>query len=254
MALHKRGGIYHYHFWVDGTRYRGSTKKANLAAARRVESLLLAQAEEKGDLVLRKRSPLLRDFKTRFFEWVEGNITLKQKTKDYYENGWRLLEETDVAAMRVNAITRDDADRLTFPGGPSNHNNALRTLRRMLGKAEEWNIIKASPKIKLMQEHARERVIDTEIEAKLLPFCKQPLRDVLMIMRDSGMRNQKEVFRMRWSTWTGPTNDISSTRANRPRDGDSCQSVRVFARHFWHDTRSKRKDGSFPPSAPGKGI
>jgi hypothetical protein len=49
-----------------------------------------------------------------------------------------------------------------------------------------------------MQEHARERVIDTEIEAKLLPFCKQPLRDVLMIMRDSGMRNQKEVFRMRW--------------------------------------------------------
>jgi hypothetical protein len=40
--------------------------------------------------------------------------------------------------MRVNAITKDDADRLTFPGGPSNHNNALRTLRRMLGKAEEW--------------------------------------------------------------------------------------------------------------------
>ena len=31
MALHRRGGIYHYHFWVDGTRYRGSTKKANLA-------------------------------------------------------------------------------------------------------------------------------------------------------------------------------------------------------------------------------
>jgi integrase len=77
-------------------------------------------------------------------------------------------------------------------------NNALRTLRRMLGKAEVWTIIKASPKIKLMQEHARERVIDADIEAKLLPFCKQPLRDVLMIMRDSGMRNRKEVFRMRW--------------------------------------------------------
>jgi hypothetical protein len=85
MALHKRGGIYHYHFWVDGTRYCGSTKKANLAAARRVESLLLAQAEEKGDVVLRKRSPLLRDFKIRLLEWVEGNTTLKQKTKDYYE-------------------------------------------------------------------------------------------------------------------------------------------------------------------------
>ena len=70
-------------------------------------------------MVLRKRSPLLRDFKIRFLEWVEGNITLKQKTKGYYENGWRLLEETDIVAMRVNAITEDDADRLTFPGGRS---------------------------------------------------------------------------------------------------------------------------------------
>jgi hypothetical protein len=66
MALYERGGIYHYHFWVDGTRYRGSTKKANLAAARRVESLLLAQAQEKGDVVIRKRTPLLRDLKSRF--------------------------------------------------------------------------------------------------------------------------------------------------------------------------------------------
>jgi integrase len=49
-----------------------------------------------------------------------------------------------------------------------------------------------------MQEHARERVIDAHVEAELLAFCKQPLRDMLMIMRDSGMRNQKEVFRMRW--------------------------------------------------------
>jgi integrase len=48
------------------------------------------------------------------------------------------------------------------------------------------------------QERARERIIDAEIDTKLLPFCKQPLRDILMIMRDSGMRNQKEVFRMRW--------------------------------------------------------
>jgi integrase len=134
----------------------------------------------------------------RCFEWVQGNTKLQQKTKDYYTNGWRLLEGTEVAAMRLSAITRDDADRLPFPGGPGNHNNALRTLRRMLGKAEEWSVIKAAPKIKLMQEQARQRIIDAHIEAKLLPFCKQPLRDVVMIMRDSGMRNQKEVFRMRW--------------------------------------------------------
>jgi integrase len=39
---------------------------------------------------------------------------------------------------------------------------------------------------------------DEHVEARLLPFCKQPLRDVLLIMRDAGMLNQKEVFTMRW--------------------------------------------------------
>jgi hypothetical protein len=60
------------------------------------------------------------------------------------------------------------------PGGPSNHNNALRTLRRTLGKAEEWRVLRGAPKIKLKQERERERIIDEQIEARLLPVCKQP--------------------------------------------------------------------------------
>jgi hypothetical protein len=87
---------------------------------------------------------------------VQANTKLQQKTKDYYTNGWRLLEGTEVVAMRLTSISRDEADRLTFPGGPGNQNNALRTLRRMLGKAEEWNVIKAAPKIKLAQEKSRQ--------------------------------------------------------------------------------------------------
>ena len=197
MALFKRGDFYHYHFWVDGKRYRGSTKKTTMAAARQVESRLMAAAEENGDLAARKRSPILREFQLRFFDWADKS-KLAEKSKNYYKNGWRLLAETEVAPMRLNEISRDDAEALTFSGGPSNHNNALRTLRRILGKAEEWKVLKAAPKIKLLVENERKRMIDAHVEAKLLPFCKQPLRDVLMIMRDSGMRNHKEVFIMRW--------------------------------------------------------
>jgi len=198
MALYKRGRVYHYRFRINGRRYRGSTKKTTLTAARRIEALTMARAEERGGVLTLRRSPVLREFSTRFLEWVENQSTLKQKSKDYYANGWRLLADTDMAGMRLDAICQDDTGVVSFPGGPSNHNNALRTLRRMLGKAEEWRVLRAAPKIKLQQEHERERIIDEHVEAKLLPFCKQPLRDVLMIMRDAGMRNQKEVFTMRW--------------------------------------------------------
>lgn len=198
MALQKRGDTYQYHFWVAGKRYRGSTKQNNLAAAWRVESMLIAEAEQKGEIHLSKRSPVLREFSEKFLDWVNNKSGLQQKSKDYYANGWRLLAETDIAGMRMSEITRDDARALTFPGGAATHNNALRTLRRMLGKAEEWKILRAAPKVKLVQEKPRARVIDEAIEAKLLPFCDQNLKDVLMIMRDTGMRNRKEVFRMRW--------------------------------------------------------
>ena len=198
MALYKRGRVYHYRFRINGRRYRGSTKKTTLTAARRIEALAMARAEERGGVLPLRRSPVLREFSKRFLEWVENQRTLKQKSKDYYANGWRLLADTDLAGMRIDAISQDDTGVLSFPGGQSNHNNALRTLRRMLGKAEEWRVLIAAPKIKPQQDRERERIIDEHVEAKLLPRCKQPLRHVLMIMRDAGMRNQKEVFTMRW--------------------------------------------------------
>lgn len=65
----------------------------------------------------------------------------------------------------------------------------------MVKKAKAWSIIQASPKIQLTQQHAQDCVMDAELEAKFLPFCNQPLRVVLMIMRNSGMRDQKEICR-----------------------------------------------------------
>jgi hypothetical protein len=44
----------------------------------------------------------------------------------------------------------------------------------MLGKAKEWGVLRAAPKIKLQAERQRERIIDERIEAELVLFCKQP--------------------------------------------------------------------------------
>jgi integrase len=98
---------------------------------------------------------------------------------------------------------------------PANTNNALRTLRRMLNKAHEWEMIRSVPIVKLVEEHGREELIEPWMEAKLLavteivrtPISKhapksinyswQPFRDVLVIMLDTGMR-PGEICCMRW--------------------------------------------------------
>lgn len=48
-----------------------------------------------------------------------------------------------------------------------------------------------------MQEQGREILIGADAEAKLLRVAAQPLRDVFVIMQDTGMRPQ-DVFRLRW--------------------------------------------------------
>jgi integrase len=113
-----------------------------------------------------------------------------------------MLEVTAIAGMRLSHIATDDAGALRFDHSPANSNRALRTLRRMLGKAAEWGLIIAAPRVKLLKEEGRSALIDKETEPRLLAASSQPLRDVAIIVLDSGMR-PSEVFEMRWEdlTW-----------------------------------------------------
>ncbi|HET6180526.1 MAG TPA: tyrosine-type recombinase/integrase [Candidatus Sulfotelmatobacter sp.] len=47
-----------------------------------------------------------------------------------------------------------------------------------------------------MKEVGREVIIDPETEAKLLAVAKQPMKDVLILIQDTGLRPE-EVFRIR---------------------------------------------------------
>ena len=131
---------------------------------------------------------------------------LEGKTKKFYRNGWRLLKATSVAVVRINQITGDCAEQLTFPASAANGNCALRTLRRMFHKAEEWKVISHAPKIKMMKEHGRHLRLDDEAEKKLIvgasdcdwqPRTRDLFRDIVILMRDTAIRNERELYQMR---------------------------------------------------------
>jgi len=109
--------------------------------------------------------------------------------------------------MRLDRISPDDVEAVAIHGSAANVNRARRTLRRMLGKAQEWKLIRFAPKIKLAKEYGRSAVLDTDSEAKLLVVAKQPLKDVLIVMLDTGMRPQ-EVFSIRWEDVNWETGTI----------------------------------------------
>jgi integrase len=199
----RKSKFYWYDFTVGGRRYRGSTKESNKTRAGAIAALKLANATEGRDPLPRK-APGLQESSGRFLEWVK-NVKLEHKTKLYYRDGWRLLAASPIAGMRLDKIMADDIEALSFTGSPSNANSALRTLRRILHKAEEWGVIRSVPKFKLVKEYGRSLRLDDDAERKLLVVAEQPLRDAIILMRDTGMRNERELYRTRIENidWNG---------------------------------------------------
>lgn len=206
MSLYRRGKTLHYDFSVGGERYRGCTGETVLSRARKIECIRFAEARDQRCSILPRKAPLLSDFATKFLQWVETS-EIEPRSKAYYRNGWRQIQPTPLSGMRLDRITNDEVQALRLSGSASNINRARRTLRRMLGKAEEWGVIRRSPRIKLAKEYGRSALIDSETEAKLLAAARQPLRDVLLIMLDTGMR-PSEVFRLRWENVNWETRTI----------------------------------------------
>jgi hypothetical protein len=158
--------FYWYDFTVRGHHYRGSTEETRSVRALKVASLKLASVMENND-PLPSTPTAFGKLVDRLLARVDSG-RLEEMTKKFYRNGWRLLKTTPVAEMRVDQITGDCVEQLRFPGSAANANCALRTLRRMLHKAQEWKMISHAPKIKLIKEHGRHLRLDDEAEKKLL--------------------------------------------------------------------------------------
>ena len=181
----KMSEYYWYDFTVRGERHRGSTKETNETRAQKTATLKLAAAI-KGSDPLDSKPPTLREYANDFLQWVQTG-RLESDTRRYYRNGWRLLQQTKIAGMRMDQITRDEIEKLKFPRSASYGNNALRTLRRMYSKAKEDKLIHELPDFALFKERGRSLRLNDEAERRLLAVAEQPLMDIIVLLRDTGM-------------------------------------------------------------------
>jgi integrase len=196
--------FYWYDFTLCAQRYRGSTGESNRSRAAKIAALVFAQTCKDGDR-LPRRAPLACEVSKRFLGWIDDS-DLAPKTKDYYRNGWRLLSAMDITKIRLDLISQEMVGALKIAGSASNINNVRRTMSRLLHKAEEWHLIRRAPRIKLKEEIGRKLQLDELAEEKLLaasadcgwkPEKVEMFGDILILMRDGGFRNEKELYPLR---------------------------------------------------------
>lgn len=192
----KPNSKYFWHdFTVRGERFRGSTKETNRTRAGGIAALKYAAVVKDGD-PLKGKPPTLREYSKDFLEWVDTG-RIEDDSRRYYRNGWRLLEKLKIVGKRMDKISKRQIEKLKFPGSPSNGNNALKTLSRMFSMAVEDKLIGKAPEFRLFKVWGRSLRLNDEAERKLLPVAEQPLADVIIVMRDTGQRNARELYRMK---------------------------------------------------------
>jgi integrase/recombinase XerD len=204
MELYKQKGSKYWtaDFFVNGRRVRKSTKQTTRSKAQEVGMRMKDQAQRREEPTRTTVVPTLREFMVKTFVPTIKSSTLSDKSKLYYQGGWKLLQaaviedETRLEDLRLDHITTTLADALEIPHSGSNQNMALRTLRRALSLALEKKLITVAPKVKLRYENQRTVVWDSATEALFLSKAKGLLRDVFILIQDTGMRPD-EVLRLR---------------------------------------------------------
>ena len=146
-------------------------------------------------------APTLAEFGPRFEKAIVTLCADKPATVGFYQEKLRrLLEDPHLAGARLNAIdeamidgykqrrTRQ-ASRYGRPVSPASVNRELATLRRLLRLAQEWKVLDRVPRIRLLRgERNRDYVLSHSLEPKYLAAAPQPLRDVAILILESGVR------------------------------------------------------------------
>ena len=190
-------------FMWKGEIVRRSTRATNAKTARSIEAKIRTElARGKWDILERKPTSSLSEFLRKdFIPFTRSNFQTKPKTADYYGFGAKRLLSSDLANLRLDEITNQHAVQFQARHthlSPSTVNCSLRTLRRALSLAVEWDKLDRMPKISLAKgERQRERVVTKDEARRYLGACLQPWRDVATVMLGTGMC-PGELFALRW--------------------------------------------------------
>jgi integrase len=113
-----------------------------------------------------------------------------------------MLNRSKLSGLRLDELTDEHAQQFAAEYcklSPSGINRGLRTLRRALNLAYQWNQLDKPVKVELAKgENQRDRVLTESELTAYLDACPQPWRDVASVIAEEGMR-PGEVFALRWS-------------------------------------------------------
>lgn len=203
----KRSPFYYYRFMRNGVPVYVNTKQRNRETAQDLENDHRTRLA-KGDAGFPTgAAPTLKQFQERFVSYIQVQCAEKPKTIKFYKGMFKgLLAFAPLAGAKLDRINESLIERFVqyrvVDTSRATVNRHLATLRKALRLAKEWHDINRVPPIKLLtDERTRDFVLRREDEQQYLDGCPQPLKDVALLILDTGMR-AGEALALTWNDVT----------------------------------------------------
>jgi len=204
MSIFKRGRVYWYHFVFNGEHVQESTKQGNPRVARQMEAAHRTSLA-KGEVGIKERrlAPTLKDFAQRSIDAIQVRCAAKTRTVEFYgQQLARLLDFGPLANAKLSdideALIESFVQHRSAQVSRATVNRALATLRRLLRLAQEWRVIDRVPRIRILNgERNLDFVLNHAQELAYLEAAAQPLKDIALLILDTGLR-VGEALTLRW--------------------------------------------------------
>ena len=209
MAIYKRGGVYWFHFIFDGRHVQKSTKTKSKAAAREIEAAYRVKLA-KGEVGIDEKlpAPNFNEAMKDFLAWSKNEHATKLSTHKRYVTSskalLRFFKDTQLDRITTDSVEQFKQRRIKQKGSrtkrhlrPATVNRELACLKILFNRLKRIVPLNPVSESKFLDEDNEQmRVLTPEEEKTYLLAASQPLRDIAMLMVDTGMRPE-EVCRIR---------------------------------------------------------
>jgi integrase len=209
MSVYKDGKYFHYDFWLDGRRYRGSTKQVAKDKAITEERRLRQRFATSYGQVLEEEARVrerttVADAADDYFEEYKAKhraVTFAEYALKHVKRllGGRLLGEVTAAVVK-----RYQTDRLKEDAGPKSVNDEVQFLLRLRGEQGDLirNQLRREKALKLKLPPSPGRAYSPEEKARMLEAARTMKRSpqiypALTLTLNAGLRD-KELRELRW--------------------------------------------------------
>lgn len=198
MSTFKKNGNWYVGFRFNRTRYRKKSPENSLAGAKVYEAILrkrVAQGENIFDYKSEEKK-IVPTFLTFSSEWMEEYAKANNKQSEYNnkESMLRINLIPHFGNLCLDQISNRNieeykAKKINAGLSPKTINNHLTVLRKCLGTAQEWEIIKNIPRIKMLRvDPPKTTYLTTDEYTKLLNKAEGIWYEMIYVALNTGLR------------------------------------------------------------------